>query len=41
MLLLTVLSGRGFKFAPVYGGFAADVIARRPNPHYTTTLLVR
>lgn len=35
-LSLTVLSGRGFKFAPVYGELAADLITGKPNPHYTT-----
>ncbi|MFW0794853.1 N-methyl-L-tryptophan oxidase [Gordonia sp. CPCC 205515] len=36
MLLLTALSGRGFKFAPAYGELAADLITGKPNPHYTT-----
>lgn len=34
MLLLTAFSGRGFKFAPVYGQIAADLITGTPTDLY-------
>ncbi len=34
ILLLTALSGRGFKFAPVYGELAADLVTGKPNDLY-------
>ncbi|MGA9869543.1 MAG: N-methyl-L-tryptophan oxidase [Rhodococcus sp. (in: high G+C Gram-positive bacteria)] len=34
MLLLTALSGRGFKFAPVFGEIAADLVTGQSNDLY-------
>lgn len=34
MLLLTAFSGRGFKFAPVYGELAADLVTGTPTDLY-------
>ena len=34
MLLLTAFSGRGFKFAPVHGELAADMITGERNDLY-------